>query len=107
VDLLLRQEVRRVVFLEQGIALVFLVHQNALDCGLAPFVLSPRRFNAQPRQLLGDGVAGKPRDEIPEMKRKVRRYSHRQNKKARLRTFLVWTNRRASVYAESNGLMGS
>jgi hypothetical protein len=52
-------------------------------------------------------VAGKPRDEIPEMKRKVRRYSHRQNKKARLRTFLVWTNRRASVYAESNGLMSS
>jgi hypothetical protein len=41
------------------------------------------------------------------MKRKVHRYSHRQNKKARLRTFLVWTNRRASVYAESNGLMGS
>ena len=44
---------------------------------------------------------------LTEMKRKVRRYSHRENKKARLRTFLVWTNRRASVYAESNGLMGS
>ena len=41
-------------------------HQNALDRGLAPFVLSPWRLDAQPRQLLGDGVAGKPRDEIPE-----------------------------------------
>ena len=41
-------------------------HQNALDRGLAPFVLSPRRLDAQPRQFLGNGVAGKPRDEIPE-----------------------------------------
>ena len=31
--------------------------------------------------------------------------THRQEKEARLRTFLVWTNRRASVYAESYGLM--
>lgn len=55
----LGQEVDRVGFLQQGIALVFLVSEDGLDGADAPVVLAAGRFDAVIGELLGDAVVGK------------------------------------------------
>ena len=57
------EEVRRILFLDQRIATVFLVGEDGAYRGNVPLVLSRRRFDAPLLQLLGDGIEGSPTKE--------------------------------------------
>ena len=61
--LLFRDEALRVAFLHQGIALVFLVGQDAAHRALIPHGLLPGRQDAHLRQAFSDGMRGKPLQE--------------------------------------------
>ena len=53
---LLGQEVHGVTLLQQGITLVLLVHEDAFDCGLVPFLLTAGRRDAVIHENLADAV---------------------------------------------------
>ena len=62
--LLLGQEICDVRFLEQGIALVLLVGQDAFHSALAPLFLAARRPDPHGCQLVGNRPVGKPCKEL-------------------------------------------
>ena len=53
---LLGQEIHGVTLLQQGIALVLLIHQDALDRGLVPFLLAAGRRDAVVHEDLANPV---------------------------------------------------
>ena len=61
--LLLRQVIDREALLQQGIAFVLLVTEDAPDCGNAPLVLAARCLDSLSGELLRDAVVGLAREE--------------------------------------------